>query len=118
MEVVVTLFLIGVTLLLFQVTAKSLVLNKYNRYREVALRIADKELQTLRTTPFASLPSSGSFSDSLLSTLPNGQGAITITDINSRLKDVTVTVSWNNTSGTATQSIRLQTYIDQGGLGK
>ncbi len=117
-EVIVTLFLITVTLLLFQATANSIILNKYSRYREIALRIADQKLQDLRTTPYAELPSTGSFADPQLSSLPNGQAAITVADLNTRLKDVTVTVTWNNPNGSGTQRIRLQTYIDQGGLGK
>lgn len=117
-EVLITLFMVGVTLLLFQATANAIILNRYARYREVALRIADKEIQTLRTTPFASLPASGSFADSLMSTIPSGQGSLTITDLNSSLKNVTVTVTWKNPRGNTSQRLQLQTYISKGGLGQ
>ncbi len=117
-EVVVTLFILGVTLVLFQVTAHSVALNKYSRYKEVAVRIADQKMQTLRITPFASFPTSGTFSDSRMSLLPSGQGSITVTDINSTLKDVKVTVTWLNSKNTANQQIEVRTYVAQGGLGQ
>jgi prepilin-type N-terminal cleavage/methylation domain-containing protein len=117
-EVLITLFMIGVTVMLFQATANAVVLNKYGRFREIALRIADKKLQTVRTTAFASIPATGTFSDSLLSTIPNGQATITTTDINSNLKDVMVTITWRRPDNSSTQQVQLQTYIYRGGLGQ
>ena len=117
-EVVITLFMIAVTLMLFQATANSVVLNKYSRYREIALRIADNKLQTIRTTAFASIPASGTFADSQLSSLPNGVGTITTSDITSTLKDVSVVVKWTKPGGSGTQQVQLQTYIASGGLGQ
>ncbi len=117
LEVMITIFVIAVSLLVFQATAHSLTLNKQGRSREIALRIADKKLQTIRTTAFASIPASGSFSDPLLSTLPNGQGNIEVSNINSTLKDVAVTVSWTAPNG-STSDIELQTYVASGGIGQ
>ena len=110
-EVVITMFLIGSSLLLFQATANSLVLNKYGRYREVALRIADQKMQTLRTVAFVSLPVSGSFNDPRLSSIPDGQAILTVTDVNNLLKDVVVTVTWDNPQGSGREQIQLETYI-------
>ncbi len=117
-EVVVTLFLIGVTLLMFAIVSNSVVLNKYNKYKEVALRIAEHELQELRTTPYASLPSSGSLSNSQLSSIPQGAANLTITEIETGLSEAEVVVSWRNPSGTGTQQVSLSTYLWQTGLGK
>lgn len=117
-EVVVTLFLIGVTLILFQVSSNAIVLNKYNRYKEVALRIAENEIQALKTTSYANLPTTGSFTNSQLSTLPQGAGQLEINEIEGGLTEAIVTVTWNNPSGTDTQQVSLSTYIFQGGLGK
>lgn len=117
-EVVLTLFIIGVTLLLFQMVSNTVVLNKYNRYKEIALRIAENEVQVLRTTNYANLPSSGSFSDSLLSTIPQGTGTITISQIDTGFSQATVTVTWRNPTSTSNQQIVLSTYLWQYGLGK
>lgn len=117
-EVVVTLFLIGVTLLMFAIVSNSVVLNKYNKYKEVALRIAEHELQELRTTPYASLPSSGSLSNTQLSSIPQGTATLTITEIETGLSEADVVVSWQNPSGTGTQQVSLSTYLWQTGLGK
>lgn len=117
-EVVVTLFIIAVTLLLFESTANSIILNRYGRYRETALRIADKEMQTLRANTFADLPPSGSFSDPLLSSLPDAQAQLDIADVSNLLKDVTVTVSWVNPDSSNRQQVQLRTYITQGGIGQ
>ena len=117
-EVLITLFMIAVSLILFQATANAIVLNKYGRYKEIALRIADKKIETVRTTAFASIPASGSFADAQLSSLPNGQATITTTDLTATLKDVVVTVTWTKPSGSGTQQVQLETYISSGGLGQ
>ena len=118
MEIVVTIFLISVTLALFYSTANSIILNRYGRYKEIALRIADKQVQTLRTTEFGFLPTSGSFTDPMMTSLPSGQGSMTITEVNPSLKEVTVEVSWRGPDGTQTQEVSLHTYITYGGLGQ
>lgn len=118
MEVVVTLFIIGTTLLLFAIVSNAIVLNKYNRYKEIALRIAEHELQELRTTPYANLPGSGSLTNSQLSSIPQGTASLVISEISTGLTEATVTVSWRNPSATGTQQVNLATYIWQTGLGK
>lgn len=117
-EIVITLFMIGVTLVLFQATANSVVLNKYGRYREIALRIADNQMQTIRTTAFASIPPSGNFVDSGLASIPNGLGTLTVTDVSSTLKIVTVTVTWTKPGVPGNQMVELETYVYSGGLGQ
>ncbi len=98
--------------------SNSVVLNKYNRYKEVALRVAETQLQTLRTTAYGSLPASGSFNNSLLSSLPSGSGSMTITETDDGLTQATVTVSWQNPNSTGNQQVVLSTYLWQYGLGK
>ena len=117
-EVVITLFIIGVTLLLFAVAANSIVLNKSSKYKEIALRIADQKIQTVRNASFSSIPASGTFSDPQLSSLPNGQGNITVSDISATLKNVAVVVTWTNPKTQGTQQIQIQTYMSSGGLGQ
>jgi Tfp pilus assembly protein PilV len=117
-EVLITLFMIGATLMLFQATANAIVLNKYGRFREIALRVADKKIQSLRTTAFTQLPESGSFTDSQLASIPDGQASLTITEISPTLKDVSVDVTWTNPQNDGTQQVHLQTFVGSGGLGQ
>ena len=117
-EVIITIFMIGVTLVIYRVTSQTVIVNRGNRYKEVALRIADQNMQNLRTTAFGSLPSSGSFSDPLISTLPSGAGTVTVTSLNAKTKDVKVTVSWIGQASTTIQKVELETYITQGGIGQ
>ena len=117
-EVVVTILLIGATLVLYNATSKIVVINKVNKYKEVALRIADEKVQTLRVAGYSAVPASGSFSDSLISSLPGGAGTLTVSDVNAGTKSVLVTVSWTNPQNGSTQQVRLTTYIAEGGIGQ
>lgn len=117
-EVVITIFIIGVTLVIYYVTSQTVLVNKGNRYKEIAVRIADQKMENLRTTSYSSLPATGSFTDPLLSSIPNGTGAITVTALNAKTKDVVVTVSWLNPTTGTTQQVTLETYITEGGLGQ
>ncbi len=117
-EVLVTIFLIVTSLMLYQATTKAVLFNRTAKYKEVALRIADKKLQSIRATAFASIPASGTFSDSLLNDIPDGAGTITVTALNLYTKDVKVKVSWTNPQTRTTQDIELETYISQWGLGQ
>ncbi len=117
-EVIITLFIIGVMLILFQATSNTVILNRYGRYKEIALRIADQKIQNMRLTAFTALPLSGTFSDPLLASIPQGAGTIMVTDENARLKRVVVVVKWKSPKGTGTQQVELDTFIAQGGLGQ
>jgi hypothetical protein len=75
-------------------------------------------IRKCRSTAFGSIPASGTFTDPRISELPNGVGTITVTDLNTKTKDVIVTVSWENPGSEGTQTVQLETYITQGGLGQ
>lgn len=49
--------------------------------------------------------------DSVASNLAQGTGAVDITDVESDLKRVTVTVSWTSFSRSIPRSVRLTTYV-------
>ena len=117
-EVLMTLLILGIMMIMFQLVSNSVILNKYNRYKEIALRVAENQIQSLRTTSYASLPASGSFNNSLLSSIPSGAGTMTLTQVQTGLTQAVVTVTWRNPSTTANQQIVLSTYIWQYGLGK
>lgn len=78
--------------------------------QSLALRIARNEVELLRAAGYAALPASGSFTDSLLSSLPSGSGSIAVTVVNAKTKQLVVTVSWVG-EGAITRSTSLTTLI-------
>lgn len=117
-EVLVTILIIGVTLVIYGGASKASSLNKENKYKEIALRIADQKIQDLRTDGYSSIPASGSFADSMLSSLPSGSGNITVSNLNAETKDVVVRVTWISPQTNTTREVELETYISSGGLGQ
>ncbi|HCB02320.1 MAG TPA: hypothetical protein DEP19_08055 [Anaerolineae bacterium] len=92
--------------------------NKYNRYKEVALRSAETRLQDLRTVSYDSLPTSGTFTNAQIQTLPEGTANLEITEISTGLSEATVTVSWRSPSSNTMQEISLSTFLSEHGIGK
>ncbi len=116
-EVVITLFIIGVILLLYQAALNSVFLSRNAKDQEVALRIAQHKVEELRNGGYDSLPISGSFSDSQLSTISQGSAYMTIADFNPKTKLVNVNVSWHEPNSQTNHSVELNTLITQiGGL--
>lgn len=116
-EVIVSIFIVGVMLLLLQAIIYSGVLVRTSKSQGIALAIARSELEILRAGGYAALPSSGSFSNSLLSSLPNATTTLIVNSYNEKTKQVTANVIWTD-SGSATSSIvSLSTLITKtGGL--
>ena len=85
-------------------------------YENLAARIANSKLDDLRAGGYSALPASGSFTDPGLAGLPQGSASTTVTDWNSKTKEVTTGVSWAASDGTARYTT-LTTLITQvGGL--
>ena len=116
-EVIVSIFIVGVMLLLLQAIIYSGVLVRTSKSQGIALAIARTELEILRAGGYAALPSSGSFSNSLLSSLPNATTTLVVNSYNEKTEQVTANVIWMD-SGSATSSVvSLSTLITKtGGL--
>ena len=116
-EVLVTLFIVGVMVVFYQAASRSALLTRIAKDEDLALRIATHELEGLRAGGYMSLPASGSFSDSLLSNLASSSAAMNVSDYNTKTKQVTVTVSWTESGSSGAHSVSLSTLITQtGGL--
>lgn len=116
-EVVVSLFVIGVVILLASAMLTATPLSRHAKYQGIAVSIAGNELESLRNLGYDSIPASGTFSDPLMSSLPAGSGAIAVSDYNNKTKAVTVTVSWVETGQASTTSVALTTLVTSiGGL--
>ncbi len=82
------------------------------RDQDLALRIARNKIETLRASGYAALPVSGSFADTLLSSLAAGTTSLMITSVNAKTKQVEVSVSWRG-AGSSTRSVSLTTLITE-----
>ncbi len=113
-EVLVSVFVFGSVVILLVGVFNLTLLTRLARQEDIALKIADHKLEELRNDGYAGLPASGSFSDSLLSSLPNSTASTSISDFNAKVKQVIVQVGWQAPSG-STRVMSLTTLITQSG---
>lgn len=114
-EVLVTVFLVGMLLVGFTAVIKISALSRVSQHQEIALRIATYALEEARAQPFAST-TSGSFADANLAELAQATGTLTVTSLNAKTNQLTVTVSWQE-QAMGTSSISLSTLkTETGGL--
>lgn len=117
LEVIVTLFIIGLVLVLYQASLGKVKLIQYAKNQEIALRVANNKIEELRAGGYSALPASGNFSDSQLNSLSNSSASMTITDYNADTKQVLITIQWKEPTGSALKNISLATLITKtGGL--
>lgn len=90
---------------------------KDNRSRIYATEAIRGELTTLRQTSFDSLPTTATFSNTLLNNLTNGSGTVTTStsSLGTDVKKATITVSWTARNGTS-KSMNFSTYICRKGI--
>lgn len=117
-EISVSIFIVGVMLLMLQSVVRSGTLVRMSKSQGIALAIARNKLENVRVDGYATLPLSGSFSDSLMSTLPPlATTTLTVSVYNAQTKQVFVSVVWRDSGATASSTVSLSTLITQtGGL--
>ena len=117
-EVIVSVFIVGVMLTLLQAIIRSSVLVRTSKNQGIALAIARNELENLRTGGYATLPSNGSFSNNLIEMLPQAATTtLTVSTYNPKTQKVIVSVTWLDSGATASSTVTLSTLITQtGGL--
>lgn len=95
-EVLIAVAIIAILGFILLTTSGTLTQTHSSNLQTIASKIASLEIETLRETNFASLPGSGSISDTNLNKLPSGTATRTITNYqgNSSIKEVQITVSW------------------------
>ncbi|OYV63687.1 MAG: hypothetical protein B7X03_00810 [Parcubacteria group bacterium 21-58-10] len=117
-EVIVSIFILGILLMLLQSVIQSSVLVRTSKNESIALSIARNEIESVRAGGYTALPVSGPFSDSLLSTLPPAATAtLTVSAYNAKTAHVTASVVWQDAGARASSTVSLSTLITQtGGL--
>lgn len=116
MEVVISMGIIVIFFILFQAAATTAILNRDVKNKDLALRIAQSQIENLRSLGYAALPSSTSFTDTQLSLLPAGQATMAISQYNNKTKQAAVTVSWQESGAKNSHNVSLSTLISEGGL--
>jgi len=114
-EVIVAMVMLASLVALYAAAINTLTVSRRQRYEDLAYHVANTQMETLRATSFASLPSSGTISNSLLSSIPSGSGSFTVVDYPgySGMKEMTVTVSWTDNKS---RSVTLKTLAGSGGI--
>lgn len=114
-EVVVSIFVIGVSVVLSANLLHAVPLSRQAKNQDIALKVAVNKLEEIRAAGYENLPASGPFSDPLLTALVSGAGIVEISTYNARTEEVEVTVEWNQAGATST--ITLSTLVTEvGGL--
>lgn len=115
-EILVTIGILGLMIVVYQAVLGNVYLTRNVQDKDVALKIATYKIEEIRALGYSSMPGSGTFTDTLLTSLPSGTAAMTITDYNAKVKQVVVTVGWTPQNSTA-RSVSLTTLVtDTGGL--
>ena len=115
-EVLVAIGIVGAAFAAAEALVHAIPLARMTRDEGLALVIARGELENVRAAGYAAVPASGSFSSSLMASLPSGAGTLAVSDFNAGTKEVTVTVSWQEPALPA-RSLRMSTLIaETGGL--
>lgn len=114
-EVIISMGLISILLFLYISSMNIVAHTKKLRYENLAYHAANKKMEELRATAFTSLPTSGTISDSMINQIPSGNGSFTVTDHPSftGLKELTVTVTWNDGKS---KQVQLKTLAGNGGI--
>ena len=115
-EILLSIFIIIALISVLLTTSASYYQTHRSNLQQLAMSIASKQMETLRNTDFASLPATGSFTDSDLSKLPQATTTRTITNYqsNPKIKLVTLKVNWVESQ--VTKNIQLETLISETGL--
>ncbi len=114
-EVIVSIFFLGIALILLQSIIRSGALVKFSTNESIALAITNNELENLRMNGYASLPPSGSFSNSLVSTIPTATTTLVVSAYNAKTDEVTASVLWQEAGFAASSTVSLSTLITQTG---
>ncbi len=114
-EVLISMFLLTVLVALYGAALNTLALTGKLRNENLAYNVASRQIETLRETPFASLSGSGTISDPLLSSIPSGSGSYAVVDHSTftGMKEITVTVNWNDGQS---RTVQIKTLAGSGGI--
>ena len=115
LEVVITIFILVAMLVFFTASFSTTQLSRIQQHKDIALRVMEQKMETLRAAGYSGVGSSGTFSDALLNSLNSASASTTISDYNGSVKQVMVGVSWVDASTTFYLS-ETTLIVNSGGL--
>ena len=115
-DVVVALGLIAITLFCYFAVLKTVTLTRFSKHQALAYQVAIKKIEELKAVPFASLPTSGPFTDSALTALLQAQANLTVANHggSASIKEITATISWQENG--VTKNVEVKTMLTNGGI--
>ena len=115
-EIVLSLFVILAIITILLTTTATLRTSRNSNLQSLATEIESRQMETLRNTSYDSLPASGttSFTDSNLAKLPSSTATQTIADYGTDIKQVTLSVSWQESG--INKNVKMDTLIYKYGL--
>lgn len=115
-EVVLSLFIILALVTILLTASATLRTSRNSNLQVTATQIASRQIENLRNTDYASLPTSGTtpFSDSNLSKLPNSTATQTFSSYGTDIQQVTLQVSWQESG--IDKNIKIDTLIYKNGI--
>ncbi len=112
LEILVSLLLLAVTLVggmaLYHNAQKIMALMVH---KKVAMELADRQMETVRTTSFGLLAAGESTESNLRVTGLPANRRTTVTETSSKLKEIRVEVNWNEAGQTTPHSVMLVSYV-------
>jgi prepilin-type N-terminal cleavage/methylation domain-containing protein len=116
-EFTVSLFVIAVAIALTAAMLHASFLIRHVKDEDLASKIASNKMESVRSLGYSNVPATGSFTDTLMTSLPQGSGTLTVSTYDTATKKVIVTVFWKEAGQNATSSVALTTLVTQiGGL--
>jgi Tfp pilus assembly protein PilV len=115
-EVIISMGMLLALFVLYATAINTTVATKSLRFQNYAYHVANKQMELLRGTALAALPSSGTISDDMLSEIPSGAGNFTVSNhaTFTGVKEIIVTVTWVDRG--MTKQVQLKTLAGSGGI--
>lgn len=114
-EVLISVVVVGMLIVLASTLIQAVGLTRHAKNRDVAAKVAESKLESLRAVGYEQLPEGTPFSDPLLETLPDATGSFTVSDFSSTTKRVVVTVSWSDPAASAPSTLTISTLVAEVG---
>ena len=121
-EYLLAIAMVGIIIILMANLPNAMGLMNKSKHLSLVREIAAKQIEDKRAVSFANLANDNSaIVDSRINLLPGGSGTVIVEDCDptictdeENIKQVTVTVNWQDNN--KTQTVSLKTFIGEGGL--
>lgn len=112
-EALLVLFILSISFIFYFSATQTTILVGITDHKVLAHQIALRKIESIKSLPFAQWPTNGSFVDSDLNSLPQGQAMINISNYDSqgKLKKIKVDIFWNERGAQKQHTLETLIYI-------